>query len=600
MAKNIFLLFFGMFITLSARPNTVDSLEALVAASDDDSLRMVWHNELRKVLIYENPDRALGHAEQFFLFAQKIESPHHIALAKVYIGNIKVQREDYQAALNLFLDAIRYFETEENLRGMAGTYNSIAAAYENMGRDSLTEVYFHKSLKTSEAAERWYSVAIALNNLSNVAHRRGAFADAENYIRRALIELEKTPGRVAEFKPMFLANLSNCLIEQGRFPEADSICQVILEAPALNKYFLAVAKLNYGKSLVKQKKITAALGNLKSAEQLIEENQFNNLRTDMLLFLSEAYEEKNQPALALKYLKEYQTLNDSIFNQEKAKALASALQEYEAEKKDQQIKLLASENQLQEIKLENNKKQKWAMLAGIAALLLIIGLALHNGRIRAKANTALRSKNKIIENTLEEKELLLKEIHHRVKNNLQIITSLLRLKSHYVEDENALQVLSDSRNRLRSMSLLHERLYQHDVLTTIDASAYFDDLTKELVQSYQNTEKDIRVVQNIEPLKLDIETLIPLGLIATELMTNALKHAFAGQEKGIIDVSLLQKNEKIQLKVKDNGAATQPAQAEPGKGFGSRMVQVFADKMEAELTIRRQGGYAVELVFDGK
>jgi len=157
-----------------------------------------------------------------------------------------------------------------------------------------------------------------------------------------------------------------------------------------------------------------------------------------------------------------------------------------------------------------------------------------------------------IKESLEEKEVLLQEIHHRVKNNLQIISSLLNLQTHYVEGEETINVLKDSQNRVKTMAIVHEKLYQSPNLKDINFKEYIEDLISVLFYSYGIESKNIKTLINLEDLKIDIDTAIPCGLIINELVTNSLKYAFP-DGKGILKVELTSKSDNIKLRVADNG-----------------------------------------------
>jgi two-component sensor histidine kinase len=165
---------------------------------------------------------------------------------------------------------------------------------------------------------------------------------------------------------------------------------------------------------------------------------------------------------------------------------------------------------------------------------------------------------------LREKEVLLREIHHRVKNNMQIIYSLLRLQSRETDEKKEVDMLLESQNRIRSMSLIHEKLYQSEDLAHIDFSEYIGDLTKELFRSYRfNTDKLV-FKADIEDAIIGVDTAIPCGLIINELVSNSLKHAFPGGREGEIQIALRrvdglesgtqhEKSEMFELTVRDNG-----------------------------------------------
>ena len=157
-----------------------------------------------------------------------------------------------------------------------------------------------------------------------------------------------------------------------------------------------------------------------------------------------------------------------------------------------------------------------------------------------------------IKKSLEEKELLLKEIHHRVKNNLMIISSLLNLQSQTVDDERSRDSFKDIQNRARSMALIHEKLYQSTDLKRIDFGEYIRTLATELFHTYASTQH-IKLLMDVEKVFVDINTAIPLGLIINEIITNSLKHGFPNGKEGEIRVELHSINDSCEFKVKDDG-----------------------------------------------
>jgi two-component sensor histidine kinase len=149
--------------------------------------------------------------------------------------------------------------------------------------------------------------------------------------------------------------------------------------------------------------------------------------------------------------------------------------------------------------------------------------------------------------SLNEKEILLREIHHRVKNNMQIISSLLNLQTEYVDDEEAVNVLKESQNRVRSMAIIHEKLYQSKDLTHINFVDYIQSLVLNLFYSYDIDNTQIKPILKIEDISLNIETAVPCGLIISELISNSLKYAFPNRMNGEIIVSLKSEKDTYQL-----------------------------------------------------
>ncbi|MBI2720693.1 MAG: PAS domain S-box protein [Bacteroidetes bacterium] len=158
-----------------------------------------------------------------------------------------------------------------------------------------------------------------------------------------------------------------------------------------------------------------------------------------------------------------------------------------------------------------------------------------------------------MEQSLKEKEVLLKEVHHRVKNNMQVISSILNLQSSYVSDDYALSLLKESQNRIKTMAYIHESIYQNKSFTSVNFSDYIATLANNIIRSYSVSEEKIQLILNLEKINLNLDNSIPTGLIVNELITNAIKHAFPQNNKGFITVNLKSKNNIVYLEVKDDG-----------------------------------------------
>lgn len=202
--------------------------------------------------------------------------------------------------------------------------------------------------------------------------------------------------------------------------------------------------------------------------------------------------------------------------------------------------------------------------------------------------------------SLKEKELLLKEIYHRVKNNLQVVYSLLNLQSRKVSDPAALSVLRDSQSRVRAMALVHEKLYKSDDLTRIDLADYIHSLAYSLLDTYRSGSNSIVLRLEIEPYSLDIETALPCGLMLTELMSNSLKYAFPKGRAGEIAISAaLSPDHRVSLRVGDNGIGL-PNDFDLGhvSSLGLSLVQNLAKQIRGEVAIVPQAvGSAFQIVF---
>ncbi len=202
-----------------------------------------------------------------------------------------------------------------------------------------------------------------------------------------------------------------------------------------------------------------------------------------------------------------------------------------------------------------------------------------------------------IERSLREKELLLKEIHHRVKNNLQIISSLLNLQSEAIRDSEDRSLFRDSQDRIRTMALIHEKLYQTDDFSHVDFQEYLKSLLSSLFRSYRLPL--VTCEEQIEDIRLNIDAAIPCGLIVNELVTNALKHAFPEGQKGQVRVSFFRDNGgQLVLEVSDNGVGMRPMQERERKDqLGLELVSILTKQIGGQLAIRHEEGTTFQISF---
>jgi PAS domain S-box-containing protein len=200
---------------------------------------------------------------------------------------------------------------------------------------------------------------------------------------------------------------------------------------------------------------------------------------------------------------------------------------------------------------------------------------------------------------LAEKEALLKEIHHRVKNNLQVIVSLLHLQSEHVKEEPAHGVLLDSESRVKSMALMHEKLYRSKDLSHIHVGDYIETLARDLTRSYRISSSGVEITCSIADLALSMDAAIHCGLLVNELVSNALKHAFPGRKSGQVSVELREaKNRRYCLVVRDDGVGfPREIDTRQSETLGLQLVHTLAEHLDGTVTIRRDGGTEFEIVF---
>lgn len=243
-----------------------------------------------------------------------------------------------------------------------------------------------------------------------------------------------------------------------------------------------------------------------------------------------------------------------------------------------------------------DQNQIIALSINFSICMLIIGFYVNQF---LKVNAYAESKYVELTNTLqsknEEKTILLKEVHHRVKNNLQVITSLLRLQSKDITDSKHLALYEESINRVAAISLMHDRIIKNPDLTDIDFENYVESLVKDLVKSYAlTTEVDFDIHSNTE--RINVDSLVPIALIFNELITNSVKHGFKDKAKGKITIRLEQKANALSIEFEDDGTWVEP---KTGNGLGLDLIQSLTNQLNGTFErTNSENGTAYQFVFE--
>lgn len=221
-----------------------------------------------------------------------------------------------------------------------------------------------------------------------------------------------------------------------------------------------------------------------------------------------------------------------------------------------------------------------------------ISLVIHDITEKKKAE------KEIIE-SLKEKEVLLKEIHHRVKNNLQVISSILNLQSSFVKDKKTLEILEESRNRIRSMAIIHENLYQTTNFSSIDFSSYLQNLCSNLISSYHLYRGTVQLHTELQGVELVLDQAIPCGLLVNELITNSLKYAFPGGRSGEISVQLSEKSGLVNLKIGDDGIGMpEDYDILNSDTLGLQLVSTLVEQLDGEIKVDNSKGIKYLITFE--
>ncbi|WP_338877401.1 sensor histidine kinase (plasmid) [Spirosoma sp. SC4-14] len=312
---------------------------------------------------------------------------------------------------------------------------------------------------------------------------------------------------------------------------------------------------------------------------------------------------------AISHFRLHKSLNDSIFNETKNNQFNQLEVQYETQKNKQNIVLLKKQKIVQDGELKQARIVRNGILGGSALLLCLLALSYNRYRLKQRSNQLLEikqheinQKNHTLETLLSEqqqllteKEWMLKEIHHRVKNNLQIITSLLHSQGVFLKDEAAQSAIRESQNRVHAMALIHQKLYQSDRLAAIPMTGYVAEIVDYLIRSFDR-ENTISKRINVMPLELDVTLAVPLGLILNEAVTNSLKYAFVAGNRGIICVELTAQESHYLLVISDDGTGL-PADFNPQKSrtLGMSLMRGLSKQIGGRLEIRQHDGKGVDV-----
>ncbi|SDE02206.1 Two-component sensor histidine kinase, contains HisKA and HATPase domains [Mucilaginibacter pineti] len=290
---------------------------------------------------------------------------------------------------------------------------------------------------------------------------------------------------------------------------------------------------------------------------------------------------------------------------------------YQTEKKDQEPKLKKSkvstlEKQMQEINLKLQKVTRQVIIVGAVLFVILFGLGYHIYRSKQRFRQQLKLQQAVIntknrslltlikekDGLLIEKEWLMKEIHHRVKNNLQIMISLLNTQLAYLDNDAAYNAVKESQQRMQSISLVHQKLYQSENLALVNLQAYVNDLIGYLSDSFDSTSR-ITFETDVAAIELDVTTSVPIGLILNEAITNAIKYAFPQNAHGTISISLqLLTTGMYELKIHDNGIKdVAVADITGSKTLGMNLMKGLSKQLNGKLTVENNEGITITLKF---
>jgi len=478
-----------------------------------------------------------------------------------------------------------------NDKQKAGSNNSLAIFYMDMDQREKAYERYQQALKEYKEAGDMLGQANVNANLGLAYIEDKEFEKAEFHLKEQgrLDTILDTKWGLG-FHHDFMGYLR---MEQGRLDEAQLsfMTSLTIRKGLSSHYNIAESRLSLSSLFLEMEKFDQAIYQAKKVFDHQDKSKSLSQQQSAHEVLAKAYEAVGNNYQALKSYKKYKMISDSILNKNMLEQITEKNALFNKAEQDNEIALLNAKNEANEKILLAQRK---GLIVGGVALILISILSFFLWSLYQK----VKLQKDVIYDTLEDKKILLREIHHRVKNNLQIISSLLNLQSKNISDEKAAEAIKEGKSRVRSMALIHQDLYQQEHnLLGVSVKTYLQKLCNELFSSYSVEEGKINLELDIADIDLEVESLVPLGLILNELITNCIKYAFPDERHGNIDISLKEQDDSLILRVADDGIGMDFESLNEKKSFGHFLIRTLSKQLHGKYNVVRKNGTVFEMRF---
>ena len=598
----------------------LDHLEQFYEEAPTDTLQFEILNDLAYYWHTRNLIKALKYTE--LGLKRTIETDNRLWNGRFEItqGAILLRMEKLDSAQIVLENA----KSKVLAKDLAFLNTQLGYVYERRGQLDKAADYAMESLRLGEEQNDTKAIALAYSDLSNIFYKQAKYDKGLKYGIKSIVLFEER-GIIDldyDFTLYVVANnylklnrheqalkyFEHSLVIGERYGFYNNLSDVYISLVDLYAYLKNYKKAeNAGQNAVKYAellengfmlmrswlsigKMQNLQGKYKNAiESLLKSLDVATVDFGDEYYLSQAYEALGKAYAgdhnymeAYKAFSEYDGLKKQIFTAESDHRIALLQTEFEVAQKEDTILL-----QRGTIKKQQTNQILTSIITGLLLFLLILGfVAIKNNR---RKNALLQLQNK-------EKEFLIKEIHHRVKNNLEVVSSLLSLQSTHIEDKNIKENMQQIQNRIQSMSMIHKNLYQGKNLASIEMGNYFKILGDYVLHSYGAGQR-INMVYEMKEIELNVDIATPIGLIVNELITNALKYAFPGNIRGTITVGLVQKTDYLELKVTDNGIGIKNGSSANGTGFGTQLIALLTKQLDGRMVLQQKKGTTVSFEF---
>ncbi|PQA59390.1 hypothetical protein C5O19_06975 [Siphonobacter curvatus] len=567
------------------------TIEHLSAKAQFDSLSE-YESQMRNHTQFADAKMAI---EALVSIAEKTKDSVLLSRAYFSFGMLEMDKSNPANAILYYQKALDISNRIKHVKKQTIMLDYIGFAYVSLKEYVTAENYFNKGLKLAEQIKDKEMIGQFNMELATVEDMRKNFSKALQYNQKALEYCEDEIK-----KSTILLNRAIIYKNAGQYEESEKTYQECLRLADKLKmdYLRGYVYLNYPNTLIKLNRIDEAERYAQKALVWSKDKpEKYRFYVEIYDILTRIAEQRNEYKQALNFHKEWVIARDSVTNFDKRQELVDAETRFRTEEKELEIKRLDEENELK-------SRQFWWLLGGMSILILLLIVAVVQYRIirkgnqqLEKTNRALSERNTIVSEQSEQLKNLMKELHHRVKNNLAIVSSLLRLQSTRLEDEGAVRAVREGQQRVEAMSLIHQRLYESDNVTKVNMKEYIHDLVQGLFYAYGFKEENFDLEVDIVSVELDVEVAVPLGLIMNEIITNAFKHAFDQISKPSLSI-ILNETDQLHLEIKDNGPGIDMnAWKKPTGSFGKRLILLLSEQIGAILNVRNENGTRFDLIM---
>jgi two-component sensor histidine kinase len=533
-------------------------------------------------------------------------------LGNIYneLATCYLDKGDFNNAIKYALLCLRLAERNHNSAGICSVYTALAEIYREKQMPEVQISYLEKALIETRHLNDNYKVFITatLGNAYVINHQ---YKKAITLLNRGLTECSPK-------NPLY-AKLYTALTESytatRQYSAAKHTYALMMAAIRPGGYVYAYTTIQAHFAAVRLFLATKEFVKAKEHIQALQDTTYiKKFRPDVIDLERISFQldsAQGNYMAAIHHFQRYKTVSDSVNKLSNSKQVAALQIQYETEKKDQDIalkgrniRLLTQQTHLQEKTLKSQKEARNLLYGSIVLLVFLLGLGYNRYQIKQRATRELseqqlqiQSQNKSLRELVTEREWLLKEVHHRVKNNLQIVISLLNSQSSYLNDEAAISVIRESQHRMQSISLIHQKLYQDDNLSGINMHCYIHELLNYLQDCF-STSGYIAFLTDVDNFTLDVSQAVPLGLILNEGITNAIKYAFIGRENGLITIKLKQEQDQLHLTIADNGnGVSDDFNVDGLSSMGMNLMKGLSRQLGASFDLKNEGGLCIEMIW---